>query len=148
MIKAQADQQKMQMEAQIKQAEMQAEAQREAQRLEFDKYKLELENNTKVLIAEMSAKNDLHLKSLDINAAKDQEGFTEITTDGIEQPTSALAGLVEAINTNLGMMTATQSQHHQDLLMQQQMAHENLVQQLTRPKQVIRDANGKIAGVA
>jgi hypothetical protein len=32
--------------------------------------------------------------------------------------------------------------------MQQQMAHENLVQQLTRPKQVIRDANGKIAGVA
>jgi hypothetical protein len=95
----------------------------------------------------MSAKNDLHLKSLDINS-KNAEALTEISVEGIEQPTSALAGLVEAINTNLGMMTATQSQHHQDLLMQQQMAHENLVQQLTRPKQVIRDANGKIAGVA
>jgi hypothetical protein len=58
MIKAQAEQQKMQMEAQIKQMEMQADAQREAQRLEFDKYKVELENNTKVLIAEMEAKNE------------------------------------------------------------------------------------------
>jgi hypothetical protein len=147
MIKMQADQQKAQMDAQIKQMEMQAEAQREAQRLEFDRYKLELENNTKVLIAEMGAKNDLHLKSLDINA-KNAEALTEVSIDGIEQPTSALTGLVEAINNNLGMITATQAQHNQDLLMQQQMAHENLVQQLTRPKQVIRDANGKIAGVA
>jgi hypothetical protein len=147
-LKAQADAQKMQMEAQIKQMEMQAMAQREAQRLEFDKYKLELENNTKVLIAEMASKTDLHLKSLDINAAKEQEGLTEVTPGGIEQPTSALAGLVDSINHNMAMMTQAQSQHNQDILMQQQMAHQNLVQQLTKPKQVIRDVNGKIAGVA
>jgi hypothetical protein len=147
-IKAQAEQQKMQMEAQIKQMEMQAEAQREAQRLEFDRYKVELENNTKVLIAEMSAKTDLHLKSLDINAGKEQETLTEVTPGGIEQPTSALAGLVEAINNNMAVMTQTQAQNNQDILMQQQMAHENLVQQLTKPKQVVRGADGKIIGVA
>ncbi len=148
MIKAQAEQQKAQMEAQIKQMEMQAEAQREAQRLEFDRYKVELENNTKVLIAEMSAKTDLHLKSLDINAAREQETLTEVTPGGIEQPTSALAGLVDAINNNMAVMTQAQAQHNQDILMQQQMAHESLVQQLTKPKQVVRGADGKIIGVA
>ena len=147
MIKAQAEQQKMQMQAQIKQMEMQAEAEREAQRLEFDKYKLELENNTKVLIAEMSAKTDLHLKSLDINAAKEQETLTEVTPGGIEQPTSALSSLVDSINNNMATMVAVQAQHNTDLLTQQQMAHQNLVQQLTKPKQVVRGADGKIVGV-
>jgi hypothetical protein len=147
MIKAQAEQQKMQMEAQMKQAEMQADAQREAQRLEFDKYKLELENNTKVLIAEMGAKTDLHLKSIDVNAAKEQETLTEMTPDGFEQPTSALSELIASINNNMAMMVQTQQQHNQDLVLQQQAAHDNLVGQLTKPKQVVRGADGKIIGV-
>jgi hypothetical protein len=147
MIKAQAEQQKMQMEAQMKQAEMQAEAEREAQRLEFDKYKLELENNTKVLIAEMGAKTDLHLKSIDVNAAKEQETLTEMTPDGFEQPTSALSELIASINNNMAMMVQTQQQHNQDLVLQQQAAHDNLVGQLAKPKQVVRGADGKIIGV-
>jgi uncharacterized protein YkvS len=96
----------------------------------------------------MSAKTDLHLKSLDINANKEQETLTEVTLGGIEQPTSALSSLVEAINNNMAIMTQTQAQNNQDILMQQQMAHENLVQQLTKPKQVVRGADGKIIGVA
>lgn len=147
MIKAQAEQQKMQMEAQIKQMEMQADAQREAQRLEFDKYKVELENNTKVLIAEMGSKTDLHLKSIDINAAKEQETLTEMSPEGFEQPTSALSELIASINNNMAMMVQTQQQHNQDLVLQQQAAHDNLVGQLTKPKQVVRGADGKIIGV-
>jgi hypothetical protein len=137
MMKMQADQQVEQMKMQM-----------EAQRLEYDKWKTEMDNNTKVLIAEISAKTDLHLKSIDINAAKEQETLTEMSPGGIEQPTSALSGLVDSINQNMGMMVATQQQHNQDLMMQQQMSHQNLVQQLTKPKQVIRDQNGKISGVA
>jgi len=136
MIKAQSEQQKMQMEAQL-----------EAQRLEFDKYKVELENNTKVLIAEMGAKTDLHLKSIDINAAKEQETLTEMSPDGFEQPTSALSELIASINNNMAMMVQTQQQHNQDLVLQQQAAHDNLVGQLTKPKQVVRGADGKIIGV-
>ena len=147
MMRAQAEQQKAQMDAQMKQMEMQAEAQREAQRLEYDKWKTEMDNQTKVLIAEMSSKTDLHLKSLDINAAKDQETLTEVSPGGIEQPTSALSGLVDSINQNMGMMVATQQQHNQDLMMQQQMSHQNLVQQLTKPKSIIRGSDGKIIGV-
>jgi hypothetical protein len=142
-IKAQAEQQKMQMEAQIEQMRMQL----ETQKLEFDKWKTQLDNETKVVVAEIAAKTDLHLKSLDINASKEQETLTEVTPGGIEQPTSALSGLVEAINNNMASMVAVQAQHNQDLMMQQQMAHQNLVQQLTKPKQVVRGADGKIIGV-
>lgn len=143
MVKAQAEAQKMQMEAQLEQMRMQI----ENQKLEFDKYKADLDNQTKIIVAEIAAKTDLHLKSLDINAAKEQETLTEVTPGGIEQPTSALSGLVEAINNNMASMVATQAQHNQDILMQQQMAHQNLVQQLTKPKQVVRGADGKIIGV-
>jgi len=142
MIKAQAEQQKMQMEAQMEQMRMQL----EGQKLEFEKYKADLDNQTRVVVAEINAKTDLHLKSLDINAAH-QEGLTEVTVDGMEQPTSALSSLVEAINNNMATMVAVQAQHNTDLLTQQQMAHQNLVQQLTKPKQVVRDASGKIQGV-
>jgi hypothetical protein len=143
MIKAQAEQQKMQMEAQIEQMRMQL----EGQKLEFEKYKADLDNQTKVVVAEINAKTDLHLKSLDINAAKEQETLTEIGDNGMEQPTSALSELIESINNNMAMMVATQQQHNQDLVLQQQAAHDNLVSQLTKPKQVIRGADNKIIGV-
>jgi hypothetical protein len=143
MIKAQAEGQKMQMEAQIEQMRMQL----EQQKLEFEKWKVQMDNDTKVLIAEMQAKKDIKTTAMNINGSKEQEGLTEIDDMGTEQPTSALAGLVEAINQNMAVMTQAQAQHNQDILMQQQMAHENLVAQLTKPKQVVRDANGKILGV-
>ena len=95
-----------------------------------------------------SKKDIITLSIMNINGAKEAETLTELDDAGIEQPTSALAGLVEAINTNMAVMTQAQAQHNQDILAQQAMAHQNLVQQLTKPKQVIRDANGKIQGVA
>ena len=142
-IKAQAEMQKMQAEMQLEQMKMQL----EQQKLEFEKWKVQMDNDTKVIIAEMAAKKDIKTTAMNINGAKEAEGLTELDDMGVEQPTSALAGLVEAINQNMAVMTQAQAQHNQDILMQQQMAHQNLVQQLTKPKQVIRDANGKILGV-
>ena len=164
-IKAQAEAQKSQTEAQMAQAKMQQEAQleqvklqlaqqeattkaqMEAQRLEFEKWKTQLDNDTKVLIAELSSKTDLHKTALNINAAN-AETLTEVSSDGIEQPTSALQGLVDSINNNMQMLVSVNQQHNMDLAMQQQQAHQALIEQMTKPKQVIRDANGKIAGVA
>jgi hypothetical protein len=147
MIKAQAEQQKMQMEAQIKQAQMQADAQREAQRLEFDKYKLELENNTKVLIAEMQAKNDIKTTSLNINSKKVEDTMTMIDESGNQVAHPALTDLVNTINQNLQMMTSSQMHNNEMLLQQQEMAHQQLINNASRPKQVVRDVNGKIVGV-
>ena len=142
-IKAQAEMQKMQAEMQLEQMKMQL----EQQKLEFEKWKVQMDNDTKVIIAEMAAKKDIKTTAMNINGAKEAEGLTELDDMGVEQPTSALQGLVEAINQNMAVMTQAQAQHNQDILMQQQMAHQNLVQQLTKPKQVVRDANGKILGV-
>ena len=142
-MKAQAEQQKMQAEMQLEQMRMQL----EQQKLEFEKWKVQMDNDTKVIIAEMAAKKDIKTTAMNINGAKEAEGLTELDDMGVEQPTSALQGLVEAINQNMAVMTQAQAQHNQDILMQQQMAHQNLVQQLTKPKQVVRDANGKILGV-
>jgi hypothetical protein len=142
-MKAQAEAQKMQMEAQIEQMRLQL----ETQKLEFEKYKVDQDNQTKIVVAELAAKKDLHLKSLDINASREQEGLTEISPGGIEKPTSALEGLVESINNNMQMVISAQVQHNQELAMRQEVAHQNLVQQLTKPKQVVRGADGKIIGV-
>ena len=138
---------KAQMDGQLKQMELQAEQQREAQRLEFDKWKTQLDNETKVVIAEISANKDIKTTALNINAAKEQETVTQIDDNGIEQPNSALAGVVEAVNANMHLLMESQAQTHENLLAQQAMAHQQLVQQLTKPKQVVRDANGKIVGV-
>jgi hypothetical protein len=58
-----------------------------------------------------------------------------------------LSELIASINNNMAMMVQTQQQHNQDLVLQQQAAHDNLVGQLTKPKQVVRGADGKIIGV-
>ncbi len=149
-IKAQTEAQKMQVESQKMQSEIQLEQMRmqlEAQKLEFEKWKAELDNNTKVVVAEIAAKKDVKTTAMNLNA-KDMETLTELDEEGTERPTSALESLIESINNNMEMMVAIQQQHNQDIAMQQEMAHNNLVQQLTKPKQVVRGADGKIVGVA
>jgi uncharacterized protein YdbL (DUF1318 family) len=60
---------------------------------------------------------------------------------------SALQGLVDSINARMRQMMELQHQSHQDTLNRQAMAHQNLMERLSQPKQVIRDANGRIVGV-
>lgn len=55
--------------------------------------------------------------------------------------------LVDSINERMRQIMQVQHQGHQDLLNRQAMAHQNLMERLSQPKQVIRDANGKITGV-
>ena len=59
----------------------------------------------------------------------------------------ALKGLVQSINDNMRHMMDVQHQGHKDLMEHQAIAHMNLIQRLTQPKQVVRDENGKIIGV-
>lgn len=59
----------------------------------------------------------------------------------------ALKGLVHSINESMRQMMETQHQGHKDLMEHQAIAHMNLIERLTQPKQVVRDENGKIIGV-
>ena len=62
---------------------------------------------------------------------------------GNEQPTSALSGLVEAINQNMQQLVGIQNAQNQQIIERQAA----MIEQLNRPKQVMRDINGKIIGV-
>lgn len=55
--------------------------------------------------------------------------------------------LINSINDSMRAALDAQHQSHQSLLERQAMLHDNLVAHLTRPKQVMRDENGKITGV-
>lgn len=131
---SQAKQAEIQVKAQLEQMKLQAEQQRESERLQFEQWKAELENSTKVVIAELQAKTSLKQSSMTVNAAKDQETLTELDEEGEEKPTSALASLVDAINNNFMQMIESQNMAHQNNLMAQQQSHAQMIQALTRPK--------------
>jgi hypothetical protein len=59
----------------------------------------------------------------------------------------ALKGLVKSINDNMRHMMNVQHDGHKQLMEHQAIAHLNLIDRLTQPKQVVRDENGKIIGV-
>jgi hypothetical protein len=122
---------------------LQASNQLEQAKLEFDRWKTQLDNDTRIAIAQIQAQNSMKQHVLSLNAGKEEEGLVELTDTGDTQPNSALSSLVEAVNMNMTQMMAMANQQNQAVLNQ----HAQMAQQLTRPKQVVRDANGKIIGV-
>ena len=143
MIRAQAEVQNAQAKNQMEQVKLQTEQQLEAQKLQFEQWKAQLDSDTRVLIAEMGSKTSLKQSAMTINASKEQEGIIEMGDDGYEQPTSALSGLIEAVNNNYAQMIQMST-------MQNEMAiqkHAEMMAQLSQPKQIVRGADGKIIGV-
>jgi hypothetical protein len=61
--------------------------------------------------------------------------------------TDEISGVLHAVNTNVAELIQANHLHNQELAAKQQAAHEALVEHMTRPKTVVRDANGKIIGV-
>jgi membrane protein involved in colicin uptake len=148
---AQAMQMKGQMEAQIEQAKMQAdmqieqmkaqaamqvetqkqshEAQMKANELaskeQFERWKAELEAATKVLIAQIGAKTALDQSSLAAEQAASAKVNEEL--DGVQQA-DTLRPLVDMHNEAMG-------------------AIKGVMEQMARPKRIIRDAEGRVEGV-
>lgn len=140
--KLQADQQTAQGKMQMEQAKLQTEQQLEAQKLQFEQWKAQLDADTKIMIAEMSSKTSLKQSSMTINANKDP--LTEINDMGDEQPATSLTELINTVNDNFAQMLAMQEQNFNS---SQAQKHEELIAQLTRPKQIVRGADGRIVGV-
>lgn len=143
MIRAQAEVQNAQAKNQMEQAKLQTEQQLEAQKLQFEQWKAQLDSDTRVLIAEMGSKTSLKQSAMTINASKEQEGIIEMGDDGYEQPTSALSGLIEAVNNNYAQMIQMSTMQN-EMAMQK---HAEMMAQLSQPKQIVRGADGKISGV-
>jgi len=168
-MEAQARQAELQSEVQARDHEIQLEAQKQQaqaendmkerqhkaeldqalakQKLDFDTWKTQLENETKILIAEMDAKTKLKAQYMSSNP---QDPLTHIDDNGNPKLPDDITNLLHDVNSSMetlvqaNMMT---QQANADLVAQQQAAHEMLVNHMTKPKQVIRDNNGKIIGV-
>lgn len=143
MIRAQTEVQNTQAKNQMDQAKLQSEQQLAAQKLQFEQWKAQLDADTRVVIAEMSSKTSLKQSAMTINASKEQEGIIEMGDEGYEQPTSALSGLIEAVNNNYAQMIQMSTMQN-EMVMQK---HAEMMAQLSQPKQIVRGADGKIIGV-
>jgi len=163
--KIQADMQSAQLKAQIEQQQADARQQLEkmrfqhdatieaqqqqmhSQKLQLEQWKAQLDNDTKIAIAQIQAQNSMKQHVLSLNSGRDVGALTELTDTGDMQISSLLSGslnsVIDSVNTNMTQMMTLANQQNQSLLERVAEMHN----QVTRPKQVIRDANGKIVGV-
>jgi len=166
-MEAQSRQAELQNETQMRQQEIQLETQKqeaqaqndmrerqhkaeldqalEKQRLEFDAWKSKLENETKIFVAELEAKTKLKQQYMQANPLADP--LVDIDMNGNLHLTDEIQGVLSAVNQNVAELINANHMHNQELAAKQEMAHQALIEHMTRPKTVIRDANGKIIGV-
>jgi hypothetical protein len=165
--KMQAEQQKMQMQAQIEQAKIQGQIELEKAKQEFQaqenqlKFQLEDQRNRE----EMQMKMQLEQSKMDTtnnkelllaylnNAAKIE---TTRISSGLDTGEAAYADNVQMANILQDQLGYSDMKNHplQPAIENMQMSNQQLAQmlsmlldKLSQPKTVIRDENGKIAGV-
>jgi hypothetical protein len=136
--KMQASAQALQMKAEfdIHMAQMKAQQEDtfEAQRLEFDKWKAELEASTKVTVANIQASTSLKQSAMTANG---QVEGGEYGDNGEVKPSLALNAVVEAINQNMLQLMDVQQQHSAAIS-----------EEIRKPKRRViqRDENGRAVG--
>ncbi len=148
-LKLQAEQQKMQAEMQLEQQKAQAEALKAQQEAEMTKEELALEQQkamldaqTKLEIERIKAENAIKLKAMEKS-----NDAVEFDVDGSQQPSALVQAALDNSNQQTAQILAQFAQMMQESNNQQTAALSSLIQQITKPKAVVRDANGKIVGV-
>lgn len=141
-IKAQAEAQRAQADMAIKQAEVQLEQQKAAQEAQLTEWKANLESQTKLAIAQLQAETDLKLKGMDKST-----DLVEYDGMGNQQASAVIQTALDHSHQSIGSGMTQVVQAIQASNEQQTQVLAQMMAQLTKPKQVIRDANGKIVGV-
>jgi predicted DsbA family dithiol-disulfide isomerase len=134
--------QEMQAKMQLEQAKAQAEAQKADMDAQIEKYKADLKAQTDMQVAQMRAETDIKLKAMDKSGE-----LVEYDELGRQQASAVIQGVVAENNAALQQNMAGVIQAIQASNEQQTQALASMLAQLTAPKQVIRDTNGKIIGV-
>ena len=148
-IKANAEAQKAQMDLQIEQTRVQLEQQKaqfevqlQQSKMQFEQWKAQLDSETKKEIAQLQANTDLRLKGMD--KSTDLIEFNDL---GQQQASAVIQNTLEQSNQAMSANMAQVIQAIQASNEQQTQVLANMVAHLTKPKQVLRDSNGKIVGV-
>lgn len=134
-LEAQREQQKMQAEMQAAAAkaqfDYQLEQQRmalESERLQFDRWKAELDNTTKIAIAEMSAKSSMETATVKDKARVDQEKAKADTVSGPN-----IQSLLDTVNKSLESHLSSVDEYVQKAL--------------KAPKQIVRGKDGRMSHI-
>ena len=134
--------QEMQAKMQLEQAKAQAEAQKADMDAQIEKYKADLKAQTDMQIAQMRTETDIKLKAMDKSG--DLVEYDEL---GRQQASAVIQGVVAENNAALQQNMGAVIQAIQASNEQQTQALATMLAQLTKPKQVVRDANNRIIGV-
>lgn len=119
-IEAQRAQLQAQHQAQLDQMKMQHEATLEAQRIQLDKYKIDLDSATKIEVAKIGS----------------QPGIDEATDSAVQTIVGDLSNNVAQLHQQL------QDSHTQAIQAIQQVAD-----QARQPKEIVRDGSGRAVGI-
>jgi hypothetical protein len=140
--KMQMEQQKAQLDAQMEQQKMQFEQQKAQQDAQLAQWKANLEAETKMAVAQLQAENALRIKGM-------EKSTDLVAYDGAgnQQASALLQNVLAQSNQALAENMAQVVGAIQNSNAQQSEVMANIVAHMTRPKQVMRDANGKIIGV-
>lgn len=134
-IKAQQDQQLEQFRAQLQ-------AQKDAQQLQFDQWKVEMDNQTKIAVAEISAKTTLKTAAMSANSGMTNPDAM-MSPDGEIVASPSLQGLIDTVNGSLTSLVQSQ----QSLIQAHHESNAQLVAAVTRPRVLVRGADGRAVGV-
>ncbi len=134
--------QEMQAKMQLEQAKAQAEAQKADMDAQIEKYKADLKAQTDMAVAQLKAENDIKLKAMDKSGE-----LVEYDELGRQQASAVIQGVVAENNAALQQNMGAVIQAIQASNEQQTQALAAMMAQLTKPKQVVRDANNRIIGV-
>jgi len=134
--------QEMQAKMQLEQAKAQAEAQKADMDAQMEKYKADIKAQTDLQVAQMRAETDIKLKAMDKSGE-----LVEYDELGKQQASAVIQNTLEQSNSAMQQNMAAVIQAIQASNEQQTQALATMLSQLTKPKAVVRDNNGKIIGV-
>jgi hypothetical protein len=141
-MQQQIEQGKLQMQLQIEQQRQQFEAQMKAQELaqkqEADRYKADLDAQTKILVARISANPGADIPNIEAQQSQTQQLAASLT----EQLSAVTADLQRVMQGLVVMQTQNQAQHGETV-----SALQMAMQAMYAPKRIIRGADGRAAGV-
>jgi len=130
---SQSEQQKAEAQAMIEKYKADRDSELEQARLAFDKYKADLDSQTKLAIAELQAQASKETTAMGISA-KDEAN--EYSADGTTKPKAGIEKIVASFTESM-----------EKLAQAQQESTEKLAEVLTRPKTIVRGADGRAVGV-
>ena len=94
------------------------------QQLEFETWKAQLENETKILVAELQAKTQLKQQYMQANPSADP--LVDMDVNGNLHLTDEIQGVLHTVNQNVAQLIEANHAHNQELAAKQDMAHQEI----------------------